>query len=365
MTRLSLRTLNRTLLDRQFLLARTDRSPLAVIERLVALQGQEPNWPYIGLWTRINGFVPADLVALLTNRQVVRSGLLRSTQHLATADDFRWLRPQVQPALDRTAGGAYFRRNADLDPESLVAEGLQIFAGEALSRKELTRRLAERYPGCDGRILAGQLEFRTPLIAGAATGAWGSWGNRSAVSVTPAAVWLGHPMGTADKDSAKELVRRYLTGFGPASVRDVQSWSGLTRLNEVVDRMGGELRRYHGPDGQELFDLADAELTDAEAPAPVRLLPAFDNVLLGHADRSRIISDEDRKRVMPGQARVLPTFLVDGKVHGTWSRDATNLRIEPFRSLRDADRESLEQEADRLLPFLGVATVAVDEEALG
>ncbi|MEU0837049.1 winged helix DNA-binding domain-containing protein [Streptomyces sp. NPDC005969] len=364
MTTLSLRALNRALTDRQFLLARTDRTPLEVIGRLVALQAQEPNWAYVGLWSRIHGFTQSQLTALLEDRQVVRSGLLRSTQHLAAADDFRRLRPLLQPVLDRTAGSPHFTRNSTgLDAVSLVAEGLDLLGGGTLSRKELARRLAERLPGRDGRILAGEVELRTPLVHGAATGAWGSWGNRSAVSVTPAEVWLGQPMGTAATaagvtDSAKELIRRYLAAFGPAGVKDVQAWCGLTRLGEVVAEMRAELRRYRDPEGRELIDLADAELPDPETPAPVRLLPAFDNVLLGHADRTRVISNEDRKRVMPGQARVRPTFLVDGRVHGTWSLDAGTLRLTPFRPLCATDRAALEQEAVRLLPFVGGTTVS-------
>lgn len=359
MTTLSLRALNRALMERQFLLTRTGRTPLEVIGRLVALQAQEPNWAYVGLWSRIHTFAQSELTALLQDRQVVRSGLLRSTQHLAAADDFRRLRPLLQPVLDRTAGSPHFtRNNTGLDAASLVAEGLDLLAGGTLSRDELARRLAERHPGRDGRILAGEVELRTPLVHGAATGAWGSWGNRSAVSVTPAEVWLGQPMATAAtapaaRASAKELIRRYLAAFGPAGVKDVQAWCGLTRLGEVVAEMRAELRRYCGPDGGELIDLADAELPDPETPAPVRLLPAFDNALLGHADRTRVISDEDRKRVMPGRARVRPAFLVDGRVHGTWSLDAGTLRLTPFRPLRATDRVALEQEADRLLPFVG------------
>ncbi|WP_228000572.1 winged helix DNA-binding domain-containing protein [Nocardia australiensis] len=261
--------------------------------------------------------------------------------------------------LDRTAGSPHFTRNSTgLD---VVADGLDLLAGGTLSRKELARRLAERHPGCDGRILAGQLELRTPLVHGAATGAWGSRGNRSAVSVTPAEVWLGQPMATAAaKDSAKELIRRYLAAFGPAGVKDVQAWCGLTRLGEVVTEMH-ELRHYSGPDGRDLIDLADAELPDPETLAPARLLPAFDNALLGHADRTRIISDEDRKRVMPGRAQVRPTFLVDGWVRGTWSCDAGTLLLTPFRPLCPTDRAALEQEANRLLPFVGGGVVAYSD----
>ncbi|MFF9510116.1 DNA glycosylase AlkZ-like family protein [Streptomyces sp. NPDC014724] len=125
-----------------------------------------------------------------------------------------------------------------------------------------------------------------------------SRGGRTRTATTP----------TAAKNSAKELIRRYPAAFGPAGVKDVQAWCGLTRLGEVVAEMRAELRHHSGPDGRDLIDLAGAELPDPETPAPVRLLPAFDNALLGHADRTRVISDEDRKRVMPGQAQVRPTF---------------------------------------------------------
>jgi hypothetical protein len=166
---------------------------------------------------------------------------------------------------------------------------------------------------------------------------------------------------TAAKNSAKELIRRYLAAFGPAGVKDVQAWCGLTRLGEVVADMRAELRRYSGPDGRDLIDLADAELPDPETLAPVRLLPAFDNALLGHADRTRVISDEDRKWVMPGQAQVRPTFLVDGWVHGTWSLGAGMLRLTPFRPLCATDRAALEQEANRLLQFVGGRMVSYSD----
>lgn len=355
MTTLSATVLNRALLSRQYLLARTDRSPLEVIGRLVALQAQEPNWPYVGLWSRINGLAHSQLTALLEDRSVVRSGLLRSTQHLAAAEDFRRLRPLLQPVLDRTARSAYFARNsAGLDTASLVAAGLELLAAGTTPRKELAQRLAEQHPGRDGRVLAGEVELRTALVHGPATGAWGTWGTRSAVCVTPAEIWLGRPMAPA---TVKDLIRRYLAAFGPAGVKDMQAWSGLTRLGEVVSDMRAELRHYRDHDGRELIDLADAELPAADTPAPARLLPAFDNALLGHADRTRIISDEDRKRVMPGQARVLPTFLVDGKVHGSWSFDGDTVCLTAFRPLSATDRAAVEREAQHLLPFVGGKTV--------
>ncbi|MFU8873153.1 DNA glycosylase AlkZ-like family protein [Micromonospora sp. SL4-19] len=151
---------------------------------------------------------------------------------------------------------------------------------------------------------------------------------------------------------AQNLIRRYLAAFGPATVADVQAWSGLTRLNQVVANMGIELRHYTGPDGQTLLDLPDAHLPDPRIPAPVRLLPAYDNALLGHADRTRIISDEDRKQVMPGRALVHPTILIDGFVRGTWSFTGDDIRLVPFRPLATVEQQAVNDEANRMLPFL-------------
>ncbi|SDM72596.1 winged helix DNA-binding domain-containing protein [Allokutzneria albata] len=351
MSTLSLRILNRALLQRQFLLARTGHTPLEVIGRLVAMQAQEPNWPFVGLWSRIREFGHSGLTTLLEARRVVRSGLLRSTQHLAGADDFRRFRPLLQPVLDRTASTAYFSRtSAGLNTGELVAAGLEFLGDQAVPRKELARRLAESYPGRDGRILAGEVELRSALTHDPATAGWGAWGTRSSVSVT--AIGVGEPA------NPRELIRRYLAAFGPAGVKDVQAWSGLTRLSEIVASMRGELRHYRDPHGGELVDLADAQLPDADTPAPARLLPAFDNALLGHADRTRIISGEDRKRIMPGRALVLPTFLIDGRVHGSWSLSGGELRLTPFRPLTADDRAAIEAEAQRLLPFVAAESVS-------
>ncbi|MCP2329232.1 hypothetical protein HDA40_007739 [Hamadaea flava] len=344
MTQLSHRALNRALLHRQHLLDRTGQPALDVIRRLVALQAQESNWPYVGLWSRIDGFVPADLTTLLADRQVVRSGLLRSTQHLAAADDFRRLRPLVQPVLDRTAGSAYFRRNRNgLTTDVLVTDGHALIGTGTVARRELARQLATRHPGCDGRILAGEYELRVPLVHDLATAAWGSWASRTSIAVTA--------FPTGDALPMPELIRRYLAAFGPATAADVQAWSGLTRLGEAIAGMA-DLRRHTGPDGQTLYDLADAELPDADTPAPVRLLPAYDNLLLGHADRTRVISDADRRHVMPGQARVRPTVLADGFVCGTWAFTDGAIRLDLFRPLTASERHALDEEIEGLLSFL-------------
>ncbi|MEU4392645.1 winged helix DNA-binding domain-containing protein [Kribbella sp. NPDC023855] len=352
MTRLlSRRTLNRTLLARQFLTDRTSRPVVEVIERLVAMQAQEPNWPYIGLWTRVTGFRHDDLTSLLHDRSVVRSTSLRRTQHLASSKDFRWLRPTIQPSLDSALRSPYFtEKTSGLDLDELVAAGREFLADGTLTRRELGRLFVERYPDRHGGRLASAVELKDPMVHPPPDSAWGRWGTPASVTVAFADSWIGQPLAT--ERQLELMIRRYLAAFGPASVRDMQAWSGLTRLREIVDGLRPTLQVFRTDQGTELFDLRDTSPADDDIPAPVRFLPAFDNVVLGHADRSRIVSDEDRKRVCPGQAWVEPTFLVDGFVRGSWSLKNSTLTIVPFRALSRGEASAVLAEAELLLPFI-------------
>jgi hypothetical protein len=347
--------LNRTLLQRQFLTERVSRPPIDVVRRVVALQAQEPNWPYVGLWTRVDGFRHEHLSALLEDRTVVRSTVLRVTQHLVAGDDFRWLRAVVQPTLDRHSRGAYYaRQSAGVDLARLTAEGRALLGDRTVPRRELAQALSQTYPEHDGRILASIVELQVPLVHAPPTAAFGGWGTRGGISVTLADAWLdGEPSPEVDaSDRLATMVRRYLAAFGPATVMDAQVWSGATRLKEVFDTMRTELRVLRDEHGHELFDLPDGELAPAHSPVPVRFLPAFDNVLLGHKDRTRVISDDDRREVMPGGAMVRPSFLVDGYVRGTWELDGSTLRVRPFRLLSDPEAAAVLDEAERLHSFV-------------
>ena len=348
---LSLRALNRTLLERQLLARRASLAVLEAVERLVAVQGQEPNWPYVGLWTRLDDFRHDDLTSLLHDRSVVRGPLLRSTQHLVSAEDFLWLRPLVQPILDRTLRSAYFARaTAGIDLAELAEAGRKQLAGRTLARPQLGRLLAEHFPGRVGGVLAAAAQLQVPLVHPPPGGTWGGWGNRGAVPCALAEEWIGRPIAASPR--VETMIVRYLAAFGPAGVKDVQTWSGLTRLRGVVDDLRPRLGVFRDERGKELFDLPDAPLADPDLPVPVRFLPAFDNLLLGHADRTRVISDEDRKRVMPGGAMVRPTFLVGGFVRGVWSLEGSTLLVSPFRPLSKAETAALTEEAERLLAFV-------------
>lgn len=348
---LSQRTLNRTLLERQFLTGRTARSPLEVIEHLVAVQAQEPNWPYVGLWSRASGFRHDDLTSLLHDRTVVRSAMLRRTQHLASRNDFRWLRPTVQPIVDSALRSPYYANEiAGVDLDALVAAGRELLGDRILTRRQFGRLLAERFPGRNGGRLASTVELKVAMVHPPTEIAWGRWGNPGSVSLALAETWTGQPMAAEQRPEA--MLRRYLAAFGPASVPDMQAWCGLTRLREIVDGLRPTLRVFRDQHGRELFDLPDAPLAADDTPTPVRFLPAFDNLVLGHADRTRIMSDEDRKRVAPGQARVEPTFLVDGFVRGRWSVAGQTLTITAFRPLPKADQAAVRAEAEHLLAFI-------------
>ncbi|WP_219508109.1 winged helix DNA-binding domain-containing protein [Nonomuraea ceibae] len=350
------RTLNRTTLDRQLLLARSTMTPAQAVERLVALQGQDVNPPYYGLWSRLSSFTQDDLTSLLHSRQVVRGSLLRATQHLTLAGDYVWLRPLLQPRLSRGLRGAFggALRDVDLDELARLARAHLTRAhlkGRTLTRTQVRDLLAERWPGVDRLALNWTVQAVLPVIH---TPPSGEWNRGGAVPFTLAEEWLGRPLDTAPP--VERLVTRYLAAFGPAGVMDVQAWSGLTRLRPVIEAM--DLRAYRDEDGRVLYDLPDAPLADPETPAPVRFLPYFDNLIVAYADRSRLMTAERRKAVCVG-AVIHPTFLVDGVVAGMWDLKDDTLTLRPFRPLPGPVMEELTAEGERLLAFAGEKDAAI------
>jgi hypothetical protein len=347
---LSTRALGRASLERQSLLRRSAVPALDAVRQLVGLQAQAANAPYVGLWSRLASFAIADLTTLVNDRQVVRAGSLRGTQHLTTADDYLWLRPLLQPVSLRQRQAGFGRRTEGVDLDELADVASRLLSGRTLTRTALRDLLAERWPDRDAEALAWSAQCLLYVVHPPPSGTWGAAGT------TPfalAAEWIGRPVG-ADPDPAT-LVRRYLAAFGPATVRDLQAWSGLTRLRGVVDRLRGELRTFRDESGAELFDLPDAPLPDPDTPAPPRFLPEFDDVIVAYADRRRLITDADRRRTSVGSL-VRPTVLLDGRVAGAWrlrrDGDATALLIEPYRRIGAADREALTAEGERLLRFV-------------
>jgi hypothetical protein len=351
---LSRRDLNRATLARQFLLQRAAMPALGMIEHLFGLQAQTPQTWYVGLWNRLDGLRGDQVSDLLERRQAVRMALMRSTIHLVTAEDCLWLRPLVQPVIERSTNGAFGRKLAGLDRDELAAAGRAFLDERPLTFSELGARLRERWQDRDAAAMAQAVRARVPLVQVPPRGLWGRSGPIEHTSVES---WLGRPV--ASDPSPATMVLRYLTAFGPATVRDVQAWSGLTRLAEVVDRLRPELVTFRDGEGRELFDLPDAPRPDPATPAPARLLYDYDNLLLSHADRSRFVTDDYRAR---GQefvtTNVMPSIvLVDGFTAGTWKvlrqRGTATLAIQPFTGrLPEPTEAALTTEGAGLLDFL-------------
>ncbi|CAN5355460.1 winged helix DNA-binding domain-containing protein [soil metagenome] len=348
---LTLRELNRATLARQMLLSRQEVPALEAVERLAGLQAQVPAPPYVGLWTRLRDFRREDLTHLVEQRLVVRATLMRATLHLMTAEDYALLRPALQPALTRSMGSAAGKRLEGLDVDGLAGAARAYFEEKPRTFAELRPWLAGIQPDRDPSALAYAVRTHLPLVQVPSGGRWGYPGN---APFTTAESWLGRPLsGSSDPH---ELIRRYLAAFGPATVMDVQKWSGLNRLKDFVKEMKPELRSYRDESGKELLDLPDAPLPPAEIPAPVRFVPDYDNLVLAHAGRRRMIPDEYRSRIFLSAARVRATFLVDGFVQGAWkiekSKGTATLVIEPFIALSKEDRDALAEEGEQLVRFV-------------
>ncbi|WP_155372697.1 winged helix DNA-binding domain-containing protein [Catellatospora vulcania] len=346
---LSRQTLNRALLSRQLLLERARIPVHDAVAHLFGLQAQAPNPPYVALWNRLADFVPGELSQLITDRRVVRIALMRSTIHLVTAEDCLALRAVLAPALERALAATRGKELTGLDVDAVAAYGRELVEAQPRTFAELGTLLAARFPGQDAEVLPRVVRVRVPLVQVPPRGLWGSSGQ---AAHTSAESWLSAGLSVP---SADDMVLRYLAAYGPASVRDVQAWAGMTRLKEVVERLRPRLSTFRDEQSVALFDLPDAPRPDADVPAPVRLLGEFDSVLLAHADRTRIISDEHRKRIFTINGIIRATVLIGGFVAGMWrierERGRAVLAVEPFTAFTAADRDAVAQEGARLLAF--------------
>lgn len=317
------------------------------IERLVGLQAQVPADPYIGLWTRLEGFRTDELAGLIESRRAVRAvAMMRTTIHLVTARDSLALRPLLEPVLERAWRHSPFSKAlAGVEIGEVVAAGRELLAERPRTISEIGKLLQGRWPDRDATSLGYAVRTLVPLVQLPPRGIWGVGGGPILDTVES---WLGRPFDP--RPSLEEIVLRYLAAFGPASANDVQTWSWLTGMREVLERLRPRLRLFRDERGRELFDVPDAPLPDPETPAPPRFLPEFDNVFLAHADRSRIV---DRNWL--DQVLMHGFLLVDGFIRGVWKldrkRSGTTLVIGLWDSLAAAEREGVEVEAIRLLDF--------------
>jgi hypothetical protein len=332
------------------LLAREPTNVLGGVARLVGLQAQAPRPPFVGLWTRLEGFGKGDLFRLLSARLVVRVTAMRGTLHLMTAADYVALRGALQPALTRGMLSVLRDRATALDFPALDAFARAFFA-RAGTFDGLRTALRKKYPNGDERAMAYAIRTSLPLVQ-VPTDA--RWGFPASPDFALAEAWLGKTVPTSAAP-AHVLVRRYLAGFGPATPADAQVWSGLPALREIFESLRPTLVTFRDASKRELFDLPDAPRPVADSPAPVRFIPEFDNLVLSHADRTRVLADEHRSRVVLKNLQVRATFLVDGLVAGTWTierkKNTAVLVVEPFRRLPGKTVAELEAEGDRVLGF--------------
>jgi Winged helix DNA-binding domain len=358
---ISQRALNRALLARQLLLQRSPTHAVDAIDHLVGMQAQVPLQPYFGLWSRLDGFDPSELAELITQRLVVRVALMRNTVHLVTAADCVTLRLLIQPVMDRDLRGntTYTPKIAGLDLTELAAVGRTAVEEEPRTGKQLGLLLMERWPDRDPTALVWAVRDLLPLVQVPPRGVWGSGG---LPTLTTAECWLDRPL--AGDPSIDHMVVRYLAAFGPASVLDAQTWCGLTRLREVFERLRPQLRTFRGETGRELFDLPDAPRPPEETLAAPRFLPEYDNLLLSHADRSRVVSDDYRRRFASPNGVGPGSVLVDGMVRAMWTLNRKGgtavLQIRLLEQLPAQARAAVGDEGARLLSF--AAADAVDHD---
>jgi hypothetical protein len=336
---LSQRELNRALLARQLLLEREALPVGRALERVAGLQAQEARAPYIGLWTRLDGFDRAALTGALRRRAVVKATVMRATLHLVSARDY----VLFQPALDSSPSGNWQSYRRDLANGKRLARRAEAFANVPRTSSEMREHLGQE----DERWW--RVTLHAPFVR-VPTGEDWAFGPRTAW--VAARHWLDRPFGTAEA-GVVQLLRRYLAAFGPGTLQDAAAWSGMPvkALRPAVETLAPRLRRFRDESGRLLLDLRGAPLPPADTPAPVRLLAPFDNAILSHADRTRIVSDAHRREVIRG-GMVDPVFLVDGFVAGRWHAEGGSVRLEPFGRLPREPRRALLDEGERLAAFL-------------
>ena len=334
------RELNRALLARQLLLERSTLSLPLALEQVGGLQTQYAPAGYVGLWTRVRDFDRDGLTAALESRAVVQATLMRVTIHLVSARDYWPIALAVREA--RRTNYLKVLKIDVREVERAAARVRELLADGPQRRDEL-----QKSAGVDNRVWYG-------------VGLWldlmrvppsGTWERRKADLFTTAEQWLGPPRGDAES-GLELLVRRYLGGFGPASVKEIATWAGVHPRAILPALASMPVVRYRDESGRELVDLPDMPIPDPNTPAPVRFLPVWDATLLVHAREAQVLAEEHRPLVFNTKTpHSVGTFLVDGRVAGTWKEVKGRVVHSPFEPLPKAARKKVEDEADRLSAF--------------
>ncbi|WP_194826808.1 winged helix DNA-binding domain-containing protein [Nocardia sp. XZ_19_231] len=349
---LSNRTLNRTLLARQHLLERSTLTVAQMCDHLIGLQAQDVPPPFVGLWSRIADFDPATVAAGLEDRSLVRITLMRGTIHLVTPPDALRIAPHIQPELEKAPfrKGFNFGAMVGLDPEEVRANGEAVLGDEPMSAADMRAEAARLYPDRDAGAVLQTWLYQLPVLQ---TPPRGRWRDNSRPVWSRVEPWLSAPLDPSYPVS--ELILRYLRAFGPASTMDMQAWSRLPAMKKAVTELGDRVRTYTDDRGRTLYDAAELELADPDLPAPVRLLGWYDNALLSHKDRSRVIGDASATSFRTF-ATIVSSVLIDGFLAGVYKifvkSGTAHLRISPNRAWTKTEAAQVEQEAAALLAFL-------------
>ncbi len=346
------RELNRWTLARQHLLSRVRTDPASAVAGLAGMQAQAPHAPYIGLWSRLDGFRVGDLEDALRERTVVKTTVMRGTLHLIATAHLASFRAATGSSYYDSTRRLMDELGIDLDAiRSHVADAVQ---QRARSRTEVYRLVAGQIPEphpqwlVDRPSAVAALSVTTDLVNSVDDALFSAVGKSRYDALRTE---VANP-----SDAARQVASDYLGAYGPATTADLASWSGRPARHFTEALASLDLVRFRGADGRTLLDLARAPRPAAETPAPARLLPVWDSLLLAHARRERVLGDGHRKLVIAKNGDVAPTFLVDGFVAGTWKvspRAAPPaLVLMPLVNISKRDRTAVVEEARHLLSWL-------------
>ena len=342
--------LNRALLARQLLLGRRKLSAVKTVERLGGLQAQWTPSPYLSLWTRLDGFEREELTRALTSRRLVKALLQRGTLHVVCPADY-WAISTARRELGGILWPPAYER---LVPRKRLGELASLVLVELedgeRTFKELRGLLEPHAKGnASATFLWRRVQGHASVVHVPPSGIWG-YGGQGVYAAAPGRI-KGEP--PEPQDAFDHLVRRYLGAYGPATPRDIGQWAGMPRLTPISEALGRlDVRTFKDERGRTLYDLPRAPLPDAETPAPPRLVPRFDNLVLSHDDRSRILGDVPPSRIVTKNGIVHATILVDGFVVGTWQLENGRVKLEPLGKLDAAAKRALKDEAERVESFV-------------